>query len=59
MSQKRNKESVKRASMIRTLCFHWVRDNKPRLLFKFRRKVDNVVKPRRTYASRPGNNVGM
>jgi hypothetical protein len=59
VSQKRNKESVKRAGILRKMCFHWIRDNKPELLLRFRRRIDNVVRPRRRYSARPGNKVGL
>jgi len=59
VSAKRNKESARRAALLRKMCFHWMKDNKPEVLLKFRRKIDNVVRPRRNYQTRPGNEVGL
>jgi hypothetical protein len=59
MSNKRNKESVKRAALLRKLCFHWMRDHAPKELLKIRKKIDNVVRPVRRYSHRPGNDVGL
>jgi hypothetical protein len=57
MSAKRNRESARRAALLRKMCFHWMKENKPEVLLKMRRKIDNVVRPRRR--SRPGNEVGL
>jgi hypothetical protein len=57
--QKRNKESVKRAGLLRTACFHWMQENKPGVLLQMRRKIDNVVRPVRRYQRRPGNKTGL
>lgn len=59
MSAKRNKESARRAGLLRKMCFHWMQQHQPDVLLKMRRKIDNVVRPRRKYRSRPGNEVGL
>ncbi len=59
MSAKRNKESSRRAALLRKMCFHWMTEHKADLVLKFRRKIDNVVGPRRNYRGRPGNEVGL
>jgi hypothetical protein len=55
----RDKESARRAALLRKMCFHWMRDNEPQLLLAMRRKIDNVVKPKKRYRGRPGNEVGL
>ncbi len=59
MSAKRDRESSRRAALLRKMCFHWMQEHKPEVLLKFRRKIDNVVRPVRKYRSRPGNEVGL
>jgi hypothetical protein len=57
--KKRDKESSRRAALLRKLCFHWMRDNKPEEVIKMRRRIDNVVRPVKRYRGRPGNEVGI
>ncbi len=59
MSNKRNKESARRAGLLRKMCFHWMQKHAPGELLKMRRKIDNVVRPVKKYQSRPGNEVGL
>jgi hypothetical protein len=59
MGTLRNKESAKRAGLLRKMCFHWMQKNAPEELLKFRKKIDNVVRPVRRYTRRPGNEVGL
>ena len=59
MSEKRNKESSRRAGILRRLCFHWMKEHVPGELVKMRRKIDNVVRPVKRYRKRPGNEVGL
>jgi len=59
VSAKRNKESSRRAGLLRKLCFHWMQQHHPGVVLKMRRKIDNVVRPIRKYRSRPGNEVGL
>ena len=59
MSNRRNKESSKRAALLRKMCFHWMQENAPKELLKLRKKIDNVVRPVRRYSHRPGNEVGL
>lgn len=59
MSQKRNKESTKRAALLRKACFHFMQKHHPDVLLKMRKRIDNVVRPVRRYDHRPGNEVGL
>lgn len=59
MSQRRNKESAKRAALLRKMCFRYMQDHHPRILLEMRKKIDNVVRPVRRYSHRPGNETGL
>jgi len=59
MSAKRNKESARRAGLLRKMCVHYMQEHHPGVVLKMRRKIDNVVRPRRNYRARPGNEVGL
>jgi hypothetical protein len=59
MSAQRNRESAKRAAMLRKMCFHYMQTHHPAVLLKMRKRIDNVVRPVRRYEHRPENETGL
>jgi hypothetical protein len=59
VSAKRNKESARRAGLLRKMCVHYMQEHHPNVVLKMRRKIDNVVRQVKKYRTRPGNEVGL